>query len=97
MTKAFANGQKALALCDRCSQRFRLGELRKLVIKDAQTNIKVCKGCWEPSHPQLRVGEVKVEDPQALYEPRPDSSKKASTDAINFGGQPVDSGVGVVF
>lgn len=97
MTKAFASGNKALALCDRCSQRFKLPQLRKLVIKDAQTNLKVCNECWEVSHPQLRVGEVKVDDPQALYEPRPDNSKKASTDAINFSGQPVDSSVGVIF
>ena len=97
MSKKFANGAYAAALCDRCAFRYPLSKLKKLVIKDALTNLKVCPECWEASHPQLRIGEQKIDDPQALYEPRPDVGKKASTDAVNFDGQPVTSATGVVF
>jgi len=80
--RPFANGAKALALCDRCGVTTRLGKLKKLVVKDTTTEIKVCHNCWEPSHPQLKLGETPIDDPQALYEPRPDSGKKASKDTV---------------
>jgi len=68
----FAAGNKALGLCDRCGQRFLLKELRKLTIKTKLVPIKVCKECWEPDQPQLKVGLYPVHDFQALREPRPD-------------------------
>ena len=74
MGTQFANGNKAISECDRCGFRFKLKELRKLFIKETLVNIKVCKECWEPSQPQLRLGEYPVYDPQALREPRPDLS-----------------------
>ena len=74
MTTKFANGNKAISECDRCGFRFKLKELKKLFIKETLVNIKVCKECWEPSQPQLRLGEYPVYDPQALREPRPDLS-----------------------
>lgn len=95
--KPYANSAKAWGLCDRCGARFRLGTLKKLVVKDTQTELKVCRDCWEPSHPQLRLGEVKVDDPQALYEPRPDKDKKTSTEYVDFEGQPANSTTGVPF
>jgi hypothetical protein len=70
----FANGTKAIAICDRCGFQFRLKELRTLIIKTKNVNIKVCKECWEPDQPQLQLGMYPVDDPQALRNPRPDSS-----------------------
>ena len=34
----------------------------------------VCPVCWEPDHPQLKVGMYPVDDPQALRNPRPDNT-----------------------
>lgn len=78
MGTQFANGSVAISECDRCGFRFKLKALRKLFIKETLVNIKVCKECWEPSQPQLRLGEYPVYDPQALREPRPDLSYRSS-------------------
>ena len=74
MPNKFASGKFAIAECDRCSKRVKLTQLRKLVIKTKITNIKVCPECWEPDHPQLSLGMYPVNDPQAVREPRPDTS-----------------------
>jgi len=74
MPNKFASGKWAIAECDRCGQRYMLKQLRKLVIKTKQVNIKVCPECWEPDQPQLQLGMYPVEDAQALREPRPDLS-----------------------
>lgn len=73
MAVKYSSGKYTQAACDRCAEWVLLRKLRKLVIKDTVTNIKVCSKCWEPSHPQLRLGEFNVIDPQAVREPRPDS------------------------
>ena len=74
MGNRFASGKIAIAICDRCGFRFRLRELRKLIIKTKQVNILVCKNCWEPDQPQLQLGMYPVDDPQALRNPRNDST-----------------------
>jgi len=70
---AFASGRHALGLCDRCGFRYKLSELKTLVIKTQNVEIKVCPECWEPDQPQLQVGMYPVIDPQALEDPRPDT------------------------
>lgn len=74
MPNRFASGKWAIAECDRCGQRYKLKQLRKLTIKTKQVSIKVCPECWEPDQPQLSLGLYPVNDPQALREPRPDTS-----------------------
>jgi hypothetical protein len=74
MPSQFASGKYSIAECDRCGQRFKLKELRKLTIKTKQVSIKVCQECWEPDQPQLQLGMYPVNDPQAVREPRPDVS-----------------------
>ena len=84
MSNRFAAGKRAIAECDRCGQRFKLKQLKKLMIKGKMVNIKVCPECWEPSHPQLMLGMYPVEDPQALREPRPDFSGYAQSRAMMY-------------
>jgi hypothetical protein len=55
-----------------------LVQLKKLTIKTKQVSIKVCPECWEPDQPQLQLGMYPVNDPQAVREPRPDTSYYAS-------------------
>lgn len=74
MGNKFASGKNSIAECDRCGFRYKLKELKKLTIKTKQVNIKVCPTCWEPDQPQLQLGMYPVEDPQAVREPRPDTS-----------------------
>ena len=74
MPNKFSSGKFAIAECDRCGQRFKLKELKKLTIKTKLTNIKVCPECWEQDQPQLQLGMYPVNDPQAVREPRPDTS-----------------------
>lgn len=74
MPNRFASGKKAIAECDRCGFRYKLKELRQLVIKTKNVNILVCPTCWEPDQPQLQLGMYPVDDPQALRNPRRDNS-----------------------
>jgi hypothetical protein len=78
MPSNFASGKYSIAECDRCGQRFKLVQLKKLTIKTKQVSIKVCPECWEPDQPQLQLGMYPVNDPQAVREPRPDTSYYAS-------------------
>lgn len=78
MGNRYASNRIAIALCDRCGFRFRLRELRTLVVKTKQINMLVCRECWEPDQPQLQLGMYPVDDPQALRNPRPDNTYKQS-------------------
>ena len=73
MATKYASGKNAIAQCDRCNFRYKLKELKRLVIKTKNVNILVCKTCWEPDQPQLQLGMYPVSDPQAVRDPRPDS------------------------
>ena len=74
MAVPYASGKFSIAECDRCGQRYKLKELRKLTIKTKQVSIKVCKECYEPDQPQLQLGMYPVQDFQSVREPRPDTS-----------------------
>lgn len=73
MPNRFASGKYAIAQCDRCNFRYKLKELKRLIIKTKNVNILVCPECWEPDQPQLLLGMYPVDDPQAVRNPRPDS------------------------
>ena len=74
MPNRFASGKYAISQCDRCGFRYKLKQLRRLVIKTKNVNILVCPTCWEEDQPQLQLGMYPVDDPQALRNPRPDTT-----------------------
>ena len=74
MGSQFASGKNAIAICDRCGFQFKLTELRTEIIKTKQYNALVCNSCWDPDHPQLQLGMYPVDDPQALRNPRRDTT-----------------------
>jgi len=78
MPSKYSSGKFSIAECDRCGQRYKLKELQKQVLKTNIYNIKVCPTCWDPDQPQLQLGMYPVSDPQAVREPRPDTSYYAS-------------------
>jgi len=81
MGNRFANGIKAIAMCDRCGQQFKLKKLKTEVIKQRRYDLLVCSQCWDPDHPQLMLGTFPVDDPQALRNPRKDNTYiQAGTD-----------------
>ena len=88
MPSKYASGKHSIAECDRCGQRYKLTQLKKLTIKTKMVSIKVCPECWEPDQPQLQLGMYPVHDPQAVREPRPDISYYAS--GVNTLGYPDD-------
>lgn len=78
MPNKFASGRWAISECDRCAQRYMLKDLRTQTLKTKPYKVKVCKACWDPDHPQLQLGMYPVNDPQAVREPRPDTSYVSS-------------------
>jgi hypothetical protein len=74
MGNRFASGKNSIAECDRCGQRYKLTQLKKEVIKTKTYNLLVCPQCWDPDQPQLQLGMFPVDDPQAVREPRRDST-----------------------
>lgn len=74
MGSDFAAGKKAIAECDMCGFQYLLKDLRKTTWAGKILNFKVCSSCWDPDHPQLMLGKYPVYDPQAVREPRPDTT-----------------------
>ena len=74
MPSRWSSARHSIAECDRCGFRYKLTDLKQLVIKTKNVNIKVCPECWEPDQPQLQLGLYPVNDPQAVRDPRPDTS-----------------------
>jgi hypothetical protein len=74
MGNRFASGKIAIAECDRCGQQYKLKRLKTEIIKQRQYQLLVCPECWDPDHPQLMLGTFPVDDPQALRNPRKDTT-----------------------
>lgn len=85
----FASSKKALGICDICGFTYKLRRLRDIIRKGINTNLKACPECWSPDHPQLKLGEFPINDPQALRDPRPDSAELEASRNIQFGFDPV--------
>lgn len=86
MGNRFASGKIAIAECDRCGQRYKLKELKTEIIKQRKYELLVCPQCWDPDQPQLMLGTFPVDDPQALRNPRRDTT--FFTSGTNAGGFP---------
>ena len=74
MGNRYASGKKAIAECDRCGQQFKLKQLKIEIIKQRKYELLVCPECWDPDQPQLMLGTFPVDDPQALRNPRRDTT-----------------------
>jgi hypothetical protein len=92
MGSKYASGRNSIAECDRCGFRYKLTQLKTLVIKTKNVNIKVCPECWEPDQPQLQLGLYPVNDPQAVRDPRPDTSYYAPSTGGDSGSRVIQWG-----
>jgi len=86
MGNRFASGKNSIAMCDRCGFQFKLTALKKEIQKTKIYNLLVCPQCWDPDQPQLQLGMYPVDDPQAVRNPRTDSTYV--TAGVNTAGSP---------
>lgn len=80
----YATGKKAAGICDYCGFRYKLRELREVVKNRVPTNLRACPQCWDQQHPQEDLGLYRIEDAQALRDPRPDTAELPSSRALVF-------------
>lgn len=83
MPNRFASGKIAIAECDRCGFQFKLKKLKTEIVKQRKYELLVCPDCWNPDQPQLMLGTFPVEDPQALRNPRRDTTYVTSGNNVN--------------
>lgn len=69
----------ALGLCDRCGFAFKLNQLHKEIYDERENGLLCCSVCLDIDNPQLQLGRLKVDDPQSLFDPRPDTGVPGST------------------
>ena len=74
MGNRFASAKNSIAICDRCGFQFKLTNLRKEIVKTKTFNTLVCPDCFDPDQPQLQLGMYPVDDPQAVRNPRRDTT-----------------------
>lgn len=87
MSTKYARGSKARGLCDRCGCEYKLSQLRYEIFDERRNGLRVCGWCLDKDQPQLQLGRTPIDDPQALFDPRPDIDKLGSTQL--FGWKPV--------
>jgi len=68
----YARGRKAFGFCDRSGFRYPLEDLVYEYRNGVRTGLRVGRDIVDPDHPQNFIGKVKTDDPQSLYDPRPD-------------------------
>lgn len=99
MGRAFASGKNAFGFCDRCGQRWDLTAMKEQYENLLPTGIRVCDECLDVDHPQLQLGRIPMDDPQALQNARPDNTYFApgneganGSRMIQWGWNPVGGG-----
>ena len=71
----FASGKIALAICDK--------SLVEPIRDSNPTGLKACPDCFDPDHPQYRVGDLSISDAIGLDDPRPDKPRSDFTDTVD--------------
>ena len=86
-----ANGKYAFGFCDRTGFRYKLKNLVPQIKAGRMTGLMVSKDMLDQDQPQNFLGRLgSYADPQALQDPRPDTSQSASRRLFAF--DPVGSG-----
>jgi hypothetical protein len=68
----YARAKKAFGFCDKTGFRYLLKDLVYEIKDGVKTGFRVGKDVVDPDHPQNFLGRVRINDPQALRDPRPD-------------------------
>jgi len=88
MSQPFSSGKHAIGYCDRCGFQYKLHQLKKDIFDQIWTGNLVCEECFDVDQPQLQLGKIPMDDPQALRNARPDQNLPESRD-IYWGWNPV--------
>jgi len=69
---SYANGKKAFGMCDRTGFRYNLRDLVPQIEDGRPNGMLVGRDVLDKDQPQLQLGRIRMTDPQALRNPRPD-------------------------
>ena len=69
---SYTRGKYAFGYCDMTGFRYPLKDLVPEIVNQRPTGFLVGKDVVDPDQPQLQLGKVRVDDPRALRNPRPD-------------------------
>ncbi len=84
---SFASGKHAFGICDRTGFRYPLNDLVWEYKNGVKTGMRIGKDMVDPDHPQNFIGKIRIFDPQALKDARPDMGLDESRKL--FGWNPV--------
>ena len=76
----FAAGKRALGICDRSGFTHKLRDLVPQIEAGKDTGLKVSRSMLDQDQPQLMLGKLPIDDPQALRGPRPDLNLTVARD-----------------
>lgn len=68
----YARAKRAFGFCDKTGFRYPLKDLVYEIRNGIKTGFKVGRDVVDPDQPQNFLGRVRINDPQALRDPRPD-------------------------
>ena len=71
---AYARGKHALGICDRSGFTYKLSDLVWEYQNGIKTGFRIGKDIVDPDQPQNFLGRLKINDPQSLRNPRPDTN-----------------------
>jgi len=74
----YARGKHAFGFCDVTGFRYALKDLVPLVRDGRDTGFRVGFDVLDKDNPQYELGRMKMSDPQALRNPRPDTALEES-------------------
>jgi hypothetical protein len=81
---SYANGKKAFGMCDRTGFRYNLRDLVPQIEDGRPNGMLVGRDVLDKDQPQLQLGRIRMNDPQALRNPRPDRGLDESRRLFSF-------------
>jgi hypothetical protein len=87
----YARGKHAFGFCDVTGFRYALRDLVPLIRDGRDTGFRVGFDVLDKDNPQYELGRMKMSDPQALRNPRPDTALEESRRLGAF--DPVGGGI----
>ncbi len=88
---SYARAKYAYGFCDLTGFRYPKKDLVPPFVNQRPTGLLVGRDVVDPDQPQLQLGRVRTDDPQALRNPRPDRAQAESRQLFAF--NPVGGGI----
>jgi|TARA_R110000787_G_scaffold88158_1_gene187347 hypothetical protein len=75
---SYTKGKHAFGFCDRTGFRYPINDLVPQIVNGRPSGLLVGKDVLDEDQPQLKLGRIKMSDPQSLRNPRPDTGEAES-------------------